>query len=70
MVLSVVLHIVIDAGSTFLTWHQAIGPERWSNIQAGSYEALALYCKLAVGICTTILTLKDPTWQRAKEGAS
>ncbi len=70
VVLMVALHVVIDAGSTFLTWHQAVGPEKWAGMAWNAYEAWALYCKLAVGICTTILTLRDNTWSKAKEVAT
>lgn len=59
------LHVFLDASTTVLSWHQAIGPEKWANIQWFSYEAVALYFKLAAGVCTTLLTMKDTSWQRA-----
>jgi hypothetical protein len=64
----VAMHVVIEAGSTFLTWHAAIGPDRWTSVRVSSYESLALYAKLAVGVCTTVLQLKDNSWSKAKEG--
>ena len=67
VVLTILLHVVIDAGGTLLTWHQAVGAEKWPAITWTSYETLALYVKLITGVCTTIITLKDTSWQKAQE---
>lgn len=65
----IVAHVMIDAGSTFLAWHQSVGPEKWAVMTLSSYEACALYAKLLVGICSTILTLRDDTWSKTKAAA-
>lgn len=60
------LHVILDGGTTVTTWHQAVGPEKWATLSWDSYESVALYVKLLVGVCTTLLTLKDNSWQQAK----
>ena len=67
--LIILAHVAIDAGSTFLAWHQSIGDEKWAAMHWNGYEAFALYAKLVVGICTTILTLRDNTWAKTRESS-